>query len=228
MADDGNAAKGNTEREAYDLLADGFGPGFNGPFQVVVDLESNTGDDGARRREPPALGRRRGHRGRQRRPMLNEAGDTAVLIANADVVTAGRGNRDRRSNRIRADVLPEAVADTGAVARVTGQTALEEDLSQRISERLRVVHRRRRAAVVPAPDDRVPLGARAAEGRDHEPAVDRCRLRRDRRHVPVGLGQGPARPRGDDPGQPVRPDDHVRHPVRPLHGLRGVPALPGP
>ncbi len=43
MADDGNAAKGNTEREAYDLLADGFGPGFNGPFQIVIDLESNTG-----------------------------------------------------------------------------------------------------------------------------------------------------------------------------------------
>jgi len=35
--DDGNAAKGTTERTAYDELADGFGRGFNGPIQVVVN-----------------------------------------------------------------------------------------------------------------------------------------------------------------------------------------------
>jgi RND superfamily putative drug exporter len=133
MADDGNAAKGNTEREAYDLLADGFGPGFNGPFQVVIDLESNTGatvledvatalaaDEGIEAVSPA---------------VLNEAGDTAVLIA-----TPTSSPQDEATastlDRIRADVLPEAVADTGAVARVTGQTALEEDLSKRISERL--------------------------------------------------------------------------------------------
>ena len=41
QADDGNAAQNTTQRKAYDLLADGFGKGFNGPIQVVVDVPTN-------------------------------------------------------------------------------------------------------------------------------------------------------------------------------------------
>ena len=52
-----------------------------------------------------------------------------------------------------------------------------------------VLLRRGARAVVPAADGRVPLAAGAAEGRDHEPAVDRRRLRRRRRGLPVGLAQ---------------------------------------
>jgi putative drug exporter of the RND superfamily len=36
-ADQGNDPKGSTTRTAYDLLARGFGPGFNGPLQVVAE-----------------------------------------------------------------------------------------------------------------------------------------------------------------------------------------------
>src|SRR5207342_3645033 len=36
-SDQGNDAKGTTTRTAYDLLAKGFGPGFNGPLQVVAE-----------------------------------------------------------------------------------------------------------------------------------------------------------------------------------------------
>ena len=43
--DDGNAATGTTQRIAYDLLADGFGRGFNGPILVVVDVPT-TADRG--------------------------------------------------------------------------------------------------------------------------------------------------------------------------------------
>src|SRR4029079_16424107 len=38
--DDGNAPTGTTQRIAYDQLDDGFGPGFNGPIQVVVEFSS--------------------------------------------------------------------------------------------------------------------------------------------------------------------------------------------
>jgi RND superfamily putative drug exporter len=38
-SDAGNEAKETTVRRAYDLVRDGFGPGFNGPFLVAVDLE---------------------------------------------------------------------------------------------------------------------------------------------------------------------------------------------
>ena len=48
LPDDATAAPDKTKRQAYDLLTDGFGPGFNGPLTVVVD----TGD-GERARPPP-------------------------------------------------------------------------------------------------------------------------------------------------------------------------------
>lgn len=42
LPDDGTKPKNTTERKAYDLLSKGFGPGFNGPLDVVVtgDLQS--------------------------------------------------------------------------------------------------------------------------------------------------------------------------------------------
>ena len=56
-----------------------------------------------------------------------------------------------------------------------------------------VLHRRRAEPQLPAAAGGVPLDPRAAQGRDHEPAVDRRGLRRDGRRLPVGLGQGPHR-----------------------------------
>ena len=44
--DAGDNPTGQTERKAYDLLAEGFGPGFNAPLLVVADLQGT----GARRR----------------------------------------------------------------------------------------------------------------------------------------------------------------------------------
>ena len=37
FGDDGNAAKDTTTRKAYDLMAEGFGPGFSGPLLITVD-----------------------------------------------------------------------------------------------------------------------------------------------------------------------------------------------
>ena len=52
-------------------------------------------------------------------------------------------------------------------------------------------HRRGAGAVVPAPAPGLPVGARAAEGRDHEPALDRGRVRRrDLRVRPSLVGHG--------------------------------------
>lgn len=46
VSDDGNAPSKQTVRKSYDLLAEGFGPGFNGPFVTVVDArKANTNFD---------------------------------------------------------------------------------------------------------------------------------------------------------------------------------------
>lgn len=42
FADEGNEPEDTTVRQAYDLLADGFGPGFNGPLTLVTELPDGT------------------------------------------------------------------------------------------------------------------------------------------------------------------------------------------
>ena len=59
-SDAGNNPPGQTTRQAYDLLAKGFGPGFNGPLQVVASLPHRKRHGGAREhRERAARDQRR-------------------------------------------------------------------------------------------------------------------------------------------------------------------------
>ncbi len=41
LPDDGSQPTSTTQRRAYDLLSEGFGPGFNGPLMVVVDAKDS-------------------------------------------------------------------------------------------------------------------------------------------------------------------------------------------
>jgi RND superfamily putative drug exporter len=43
LPDNGSAARGSTERTAYDTISDKFGPGFNGPLLVLTETESGSG-----------------------------------------------------------------------------------------------------------------------------------------------------------------------------------------
>ena len=59
--DDGNVGTESTLRRSYDMLAEGFGPGFNGPLQVVVDLDGAIRPRGVRRRRSPVSSSHPGH-----------------------------------------------------------------------------------------------------------------------------------------------------------------------
>ena len=132
MADDGNAAPANTERQAYDLLAEGFGPGFNGPILVVVDIPTAS-DGSAVARIQDALARDPGVAA-VTPPAFNETGDTAVMTVNP--TTAPQDQRtDALVRRLRSDVLPATVEGTDARALLTGQ-AMVTDLTERITNRL--------------------------------------------------------------------------------------------
>ena len=86
-----NDAPTSTTREAYDLLADGFGPGFSAPMVLTVqgaagDLQGAADGLGASLAQvdgvayvAPAI--------------VNDVGDTAVLTVTADDVTPGRRHR---------------------------------------------------------------------------------------------------------------------------------------
>ena len=219
----GNDPAGSTTRQAYDLLAEGFGAGVNGPLILVAgDARRRRRGGGARRRSRPSPRLRacvlvtppvpqpvRRHR---RRPGLPRR-------------LARRPSAPRSSCApLRDDVMPAAADGSGLAAHVGGQTASRHRLRRADVGPAAVVHRRRAAAQLPAAAGRVPLRARAAQGRGDEPAVDRRRLRRDGGGVPVGLARLGDRRRRRRADRAVGADDAVRHRVRPVDGLRGVPA----
>lgn len=123
----------STTRKAYDLLAEGFGPGVNGPLTLVVELPGSSNatasqqvidavaaDEGVSSVSPART---------------NPAGTAAVFqvyptdspqsAATADLV-----------HRLRDNVLPRAVADTGVTVHVGGPTATFIDLASLLGSRL--------------------------------------------------------------------------------------------
>ena len=130
--DDGNAAKHTTQRTAYDELAKGFGPGFNGPIQVVVEIPE-AADRNAVTRVHDALRADHGI-GAVTAPVFNSAGDTAVLTANP-TTSPQDARTDALVHHLRSDVLPNAVDGTHARVSLTGR-AMATDLTDRLTNRL--------------------------------------------------------------------------------------------
>jgi RND superfamily putative drug exporter len=133
FADDGNQSTATTQRQAYDLLADGFGAGFNGPLQVVVDVP-DSGDAEAVDAVRSAISADPGVAAVSE-PTFNDAGDTAVLTAIPTTSPQDEAT-EQTVDRLRSDVIPEVVEGTGADAMITGQTATFVDVSARLTERL--------------------------------------------------------------------------------------------
>jgi RND superfamily putative drug exporter len=132
MADDGNAAEGNTEREAYDLTTEAYGPGFNGPFSIVVETE--TPDPVALERVGTAVAETPGI-ATVAAPIVSPDGTTAMIVAYPTTSPQDEATGELLDT-LRDDVLPGAVEGTEATARITGSTAFNADLSDRLSERL--------------------------------------------------------------------------------------------
>jgi RND superfamily putative drug exporter len=132
--DDSGTPEGSVSRIAYDLTAEGFGPGANGPFFVAVQLPK-TGDveglgaiitaltktDGVAKTIPnvemlPLLG-----------AQLKDSTITAIQVnpttGPQDVKT------DELLNRLRNETLPAVTAQTGSQAYVGGTTAIVADFS---------------------------------------------------------------------------------------------------
>jgi RND superfamily putative drug exporter len=129
-ADQGTQPKEQTSRRAYDLLAEGFGPGFNGPIPIVVDVN---GDPQA----PQKI--RDGVQGLQDvasvgEPQLNDEETVAIVFVTPESAPQDE-ETDKLVDRLRDDVVPAATAGGDAVAYVSGQTAAFKDIADRIIER---------------------------------------------------------------------------------------------
>jgi RND superfamily putative drug exporter len=130
-SDQGTQPTDQTARRAYDLLADGFGPGFNGPIPIVVDVN---GDEGAAQRIYDGV---QGLEGVESagEPQFNDAKTVAIVFVTPDSAPQDEATSDL-VDRLRSDVVPAATGGGDAVAYVSGVTAAFADIADRIMERL--------------------------------------------------------------------------------------------
>ena len=129
--DEGKLPDTRTERRAYDLVADGFGPGVNGPLVVAVDIAEDPGvveplagaitaDEGVAAVAPPEINA--------------EAGVATLLAFPA---TAPQDDATLATiDRLRSEVIPAVLGQSPARAHVGGQTASWADIGDRVTDRL--------------------------------------------------------------------------------------------
>ncbi|WP_309058677.1 MMPL family transporter [Streptomyces sp.] len=122
-----------TQRRAYDLLSEGFGPGFNGPLTVVVDM-SESGDTRATTDLVVKTVREVDGVASVGEPVLSRTEDTAVLTA----VPRTAPNSGETKDLVHAlrNAVSGVEAGTGAAVLVTGATAMNIDISEAMSDAL--------------------------------------------------------------------------------------------
>ena len=135
LPDGGSKPTDNTERQAYDLLSEGFGPGFNGVLTAVVDApelprglqnELATGVADAIREFPNVAA--------VSEPAQNEAGDVTIVSVTPKTGPASDETRDLVDYmRAQADEIPERY---DIQAYVTGTTALNIDTADQLAAAL--------------------------------------------------------------------------------------------
>ncbi|UUY50044.1 MMPL family transporter [Streptomyces yangpuensis] len=132
-SDQGNNPAGSTTRQAYDLLADGFGPGANGPLAVVARLDG-AGDRLAVDRLEQALRTTPGVASTGP-AVFNRSGDTAVLTVVPDSAPQSRAT-SHLVDTLRQDVIPRAGQGSPMEVHVGGVTAAYDDFAEVIIGKL--------------------------------------------------------------------------------------------
>jgi putative drug exporter of the RND superfamily len=131
--DAGNDPAGRSTRQAYDMLAEGFGAGANGPLVVVADL-AHGADEGLVSRLADELRSTPGVAAVQP-PQLNPAGDAALLT-----VIPTTGPQDTATEdlvrTLREDVIPAVTGGAADEVHVGGATAATIDSTSNIAERI--------------------------------------------------------------------------------------------
>jgi putative drug exporter of the RND superfamily len=137
FTDASNDPASQTTRQAYDLLAQGFGVGFNGPLVVAVDMHGvqdvSTVDQlaAALRAGVPDVA--------FVAPPRYNADHTGAVITVVPATSPQSGQTETLVQHLRADVIPPVVRGTDVQALVGGQTAAGIDAANFLGSRLFVV-----------------------------------------------------------------------------------------
>ncbi|HEX6336520.1 MAG TPA: MMPL family transporter [Jiangellaceae bacterium] len=131
MPDEGSFSEDLTQRRAYDLLAEGFGPGFNGPLLVVVDAADSADPDAAVNQLVESA-EELDNVAAVVPTGFNPAGDTGMVTV---VPTTGPGASETEQlvANIRA-LSPGIQSQSGAEIMVTGTTAVLIDFNEKIAD----------------------------------------------------------------------------------------------
>jgi putative drug exporter of the RND superfamily len=137
FSDEGNFAEDTTTRQAYDLLATGFGPGSNGPLTVALSL-----DDPAAMASLPALTEALSAAdgvAAVTPPFPNDStAPVAALIQVIPTSSPQSVETEQLIERLRNDVIPPVIAGSGVTAYVTGFTAAGVDFTAYLVNRILV------------------------------------------------------------------------------------------
>jgi RND superfamily putative drug exporter len=130
-SDQGTQPEEQTARRAYDLLAEGFGAGFNGPIPIVVDVN---GDEQAPQRVYEGVRDLDGVASAGE-PQFNDEETVAIVFvrpesAPQDIET------EELVDRLRGEIVPAATEGSEAAVYVSGLNAAFIDIGDRIIERL--------------------------------------------------------------------------------------------
>ncbi|UGQ12744.1 MMPL family transporter [Yinghuangia sp. ASG 101] len=136
LPDDSAKSTDTTQRRAYDVLSEGFGPGFNGPLLLVVDTQGLSAADGTAaadlvRDRVKEIGPSVASIGD---PAFNDPHDTATIS-----VTPSTKPSDPKTETLVHDirgVVKDVQAQTGAETLVGGSPALAIDFSQKLDDAL--------------------------------------------------------------------------------------------
>src|SRR5919108_66873 len=117
-------------------LAAGFGPGFNGTLLLAASLPSGGNSEPALERLAAAVERTDGVAAVSA-PTPSPSGDAATIAVTP--TTAPQGERTSELvETLRGDVIPAATDGSGVEVYVGGNTATQEDMADKIAERLPV------------------------------------------------------------------------------------------
>ncbi|MGR3870922.1 MMPL family transporter [Streptomyces graminifolii] len=134
MPGDEAKSTATTERRAYDDLAQGFGPGFNGPLTIVVDAKKADDPKSAVATVSKEIAATDGVVSVSP-ARFNSAGDTAVFSA-----TPATSPTDEKTERLVQTIRDERAGvesgTAGASFEVTGTTALNIDVAQKVQNAL--------------------------------------------------------------------------------------------
>ncbi len=135
-ADSGSDPAGTTTRKAYDLLAKGFGPGYNGPLELVAQV-NGPAQQAAFAKVTAAVAQTKDVvRVTPPKVVSGQPGKPGVAIA--EVYPAGSpqdASTTTLLNHLRDQVVPAASSD-GVQVLIGGQTAIFEDFSTVLSNKL--------------------------------------------------------------------------------------------